>query len=156
MLHRSKAKTTSGFNSDRKIRQYAHGLLLESPFLPSSTDCWAIRAKIRQKAAKPEVEVWRRPKKWTFWPWFPIHSFRHFFARTHRFATIQNVTDGQTDDRQTRHCTKGSTDSTVGQKSTTLTASLFAVLRQYRRVTDRQTDRQTDRRTDTRRQHILR
>jgi len=27
-------------------------------------------------------------------------------ARTHRFATIQNVTDRRrTDDRQTRHCT---------------------------------------------------
>jgi len=63
-------------------------------------------------AAKPEVEIWRRPQKWTLWPWFPIHSFRRFFARTHRFATIQNVTD----DRQTRHCTNGSTDSTVGQK----------------------------------------
>jgi len=30
---------------DRTIRQYAHGLLLESPFVPSSTDCWAIRAR---------------------------------------------------------------------------------------------------------------
>jgi len=38
----------SGFNSDHTIRQYAHGLLLESQFLQSSTDCWAIRAKIRQ------------------------------------------------------------------------------------------------------------
>jgi len=28
------AKTTSGFNSDRTRRQYAHGLLLESPFVP--------------------------------------------------------------------------------------------------------------------------
>jgi len=35
--------------SDRTIRQYAHGLLLESPFIPSSTDCGAVRAKIRQK-----------------------------------------------------------------------------------------------------------
>ena len=26
-------KTTSGFNSDHTIRQYAHGLLLESPFV---------------------------------------------------------------------------------------------------------------------------
>jgi len=42
------AKTISGLNSDRTIRQYAHGLLLESPFLPSSTDRWAVRAKIRQ------------------------------------------------------------------------------------------------------------
>jgi len=42
------AKTTSGFNSDRTVRQYAHGLLLESPFVPSSTDRWAVRAKIRQ------------------------------------------------------------------------------------------------------------
>ena len=63
-------------------------------------------------AAKPEVEIWRWPKKSTFWPWFPIHFFRHFFARTYRFATIQNVTDRQTTDRQT----KGTTDSTVGQK----------------------------------------
>jgi len=31
---------------------------------------------------------------------------------TYRFATIQNVTDR----RQTTHCTKGLTDSTVGQK----------------------------------------
>jgi len=30
-------KTTSGFNSDHTIQQYAHGLLLESQFLPSST-----------------------------------------------------------------------------------------------------------------------
>jgi len=43
------AKTTSGFNPDRTIRQYAHGSLLESPFVPSSTDCWAARAKIRQQ-----------------------------------------------------------------------------------------------------------
>jgi len=40
---------TSGFNSDRTIRQYARGLLLESPFAPSSTDCWTVRTKIRQK-----------------------------------------------------------------------------------------------------------
>jgi len=43
------AKTTSSFNSDHPIRQYAHGLLLESQFLPSSMDCLAVRAKIRQK-----------------------------------------------------------------------------------------------------------
>jgi len=41
-------KTTSGFNSDCKIRQYAHGLLLESPFIPSSTDYWVVQAKIWQ------------------------------------------------------------------------------------------------------------
>jgi len=29
------------------IRQCAHGLKLESPFVPSSTDCRAVRAKIR-------------------------------------------------------------------------------------------------------------
>jgi len=48
-------------------------------------------------------------------------------ARTHRFATIQNVTDDdrQTTDRrrQTTHCTIGSTDSTVGQKVLELFAS---------------------------------
>jgi len=39
-------------------------------------------------AVKLEVEIWQRPKKATFWPWFPIHSFRQFFARTYHFATI--------------------------------------------------------------------
>jgi len=43
------AKCTSGFNSGRTIRQYARGFLLESPFVPSSTDCWAVLAKLRQK-----------------------------------------------------------------------------------------------------------
>jgi len=66
--------------------------------------------------AKPEVEIWRRPpKNQLFWPWFPIRSFRQFSARTYRFATIQNITDRQTD-RQTTQCAKGATYSTVGQK----------------------------------------
>ena len=50
--------------------QYAHGLLLENLFGPSIADCWAVRAKNKAKtavwvavAAKPEVEIWRRPKK---------------------------------------------------------------------------------------------
>jgi len=67
------AKATSGFNSDHTVRKCAHGLLLESQFVPPSTDCLAVRAKIRQNgrlggriAAKPEVEIWRRPKKSTF------------------------------------------------------------------------------------------
>ena len=60
--------------------------------------------------AKPEVEIWQRPKKSIFWPWFPIHSFTQFLAMTYRFAAIQNVTD----DRQT-HCTKGATDSRYGR-----------------------------------------
>jgi len=38
---------------DRTIR-HTHSLLLESPFVPSRKDCWAIRAKIRQK----------RPSRW--------------------------------------------------------------------------------------------
>jgi len=44
---------TYGFNSDHTIRQYAHDLMLESPFVPSSTDHWAVRAKIRQKRPSP-------------------------------------------------------------------------------------------------------
>jgi len=47
------AKITARCASDRTIRQYAHGLLPESPFVPSSTDCWAVRAKIRQKLSSP-------------------------------------------------------------------------------------------------------
>ena len=39
----------SGFNSDRTIPKYAHGLLLESPSVPSSTDHWPVRARIKQK-----------------------------------------------------------------------------------------------------------
>jgi len=51
-------------------------------------------------AAKPEVEIWQRPQKWTLRPWFPIHCFRKFFARTYRFATVQNVTDDRQTDRR--------------------------------------------------------
>ena len=63
------AKTTSGFNSDCTIRQYAHGLLLESPFVPSSTNCWTVQAKMAISVAievKPEVEIWRQTKKINF------------------------------------------------------------------------------------------
>jgi len=38
------AKTTFSFNSGHTVRQYAHSLLLESPFVPSSTNCWAVLA----------------------------------------------------------------------------------------------------------------
>jgi len=59
------AKTTPGFNSNQTIRQYAQGLLLESPFVPSSstttsTDCWAAQAKTAVSVAveaKPEIEI---------------------------------------------------------------------------------------------------
>jgi len=44
----------SSFNFGKAIQQYAHGLLLESQFVPSSIDRWAVRAKIRQK----------RPSRW--------------------------------------------------------------------------------------------
>jgi len=47
------------------------------------------------------VEIWRRPKKSTFRPWFAIRSFRQFLAETYRFATMQNVTDDRQTDRQT-------------------------------------------------------
>jgi len=92
------AKTTLSFNSDHTIRQYAHGLLLESPFVPSSRayQLLGCTGKNNAKTAvplavemKPEVEIWWQPKKSTFWPWFPIHSFH--------FATIQT---SQMTDRQ--------------------------------------------------------
>jgi len=38
--------------------------------------------------AKPEVEIWWWPKKSTFWPLFPIHSFRPFLAKKYRFKDI--------------------------------------------------------------------
>jgi len=77
-------KTTSGFNSDLTIRQYARGLLLDSPSVPSSTDCWAVLAKKGKTAvsvaveAKPDVEIWRRPKNQLSDPGFlfgPSDSF---------------------------------------------------------------------------------
>ena len=46
----------------------------------------------------------------------PICSFRQFLAKTYRFARIQNVTDDRQTDRQTTCCSKGATDSMVGQK----------------------------------------
>ena len=82
------AKTTSGFNSDRIIRQYAHGLLLESPFVPApSIDCYLLCSTGKNKVktavsvaveAKPEVEIWRRPKNQLYDPGFlftPSDSF---------------------------------------------------------------------------------
>jgi len=47
------AKTTSSFNSDHAIQQYSNGFLLESPFVPPSTDRWAVQAKIPK--ARPIV-----------------------------------------------------------------------------------------------------
>jgi len=40
-------------------------------------------------------------QKINFLTWLPIHSFRQFFARTYRFATVQNITDDRQTDRQT-------------------------------------------------------
>jgi len=72
------AKTTSGFNSDRMIRQYAHGLLLESPFEPSSTDRWAGKTAVSVDVEpEPGVEIWRRPKNQLDhgFPFAPSDSF---------------------------------------------------------------------------------
>ena len=114
----------SGFNSDRKIRQYAHGLLLETPFVTSSTDCWAIRAKIRQK--RPSWWPQRRNRKQKyggdlknelFDPSFlftPSDTFSLGRTILLQYKTLE--TDRQMD-RQTTYCTIGSTDSTVGQKA---------------------------------------
>ena len=110
----------SGFNSDHTIRQYAHGLLLESPFVLSSTDrCHLLGCTGKNKAktaisvaveAKPEVEIWRRPKN-------NFLSLVSYSLLQTVLATIQNITDRQqTTDRQTTQCTIGWTDSTVGQK----------------------------------------
>jgi len=56
------AKTTSGFNSDRTIRQYAHGLLLESPFRGDSAICLgeAICANVyrRTNGRIPHDGIW--------------------------------------------------------------------------------------------------
>ena len=55
--------------------------------------------------AKPEVEIWRRPKKVNFLTLVSYSLLQTVLARTYRFATIQNVTDRrQTTDRQTVIC----------------------------------------------------
>jgi len=116
------AKTTSGLNSDRTVWQYTHGLLLESSFVPSSIDCWAIQAKIGQNGRlsghRAETEgrnMVVTQKNLTFWPSFPIHSIRQFLTRTYRFTTIQNVTDRQTD-RQTDKQTDRQRDRQAGRR----------------------------------------
>jgi len=58
---------------------------LPSPFVPSSTDRWAVWAKNNAQTAvlvaveaKPEVEIWRLPQKSIFDPGFlftPSDSF---------------------------------------------------------------------------------
>ena len=52
---------------------YTHGLLIESPFVPSSTERWAVRAKIRQKrpsrcklCSEKVVEA-RKRERWKLW-----------------------------------------------------------------------------------------
>jgi len=110
------------FNSDHTIRQYAHGLLLESQFQRSSTDCWAIRAKIRQngrlggRSGETGSRNMVATPKMNFLTLFtPSETFSLGRTVLPQYKTLQ--TDRQTDDRrQTTHCTKGSTDSTVGQK----------------------------------------
>jgi len=53
--------------------------------LPRDAPCLQENPKVN---VKPEVEIWRRPKKSTFWPWFPIRSFRQFLAKTYHFRDI--------------------------------------------------------------------
>ena len=70
-------------------------------------------------AAKPEVEIWRRPKKnELFDPGFlftPSDTFLLGRTVSPQYKTSQ-IDRRQTDRRQTTHRAKGSTDSTVGQK----------------------------------------
>ena len=95
------SKTTSSFNSDRTIRQYAQGLLLESPFLPSFTDRWVERSKMRQKRPSREVEIWRRPQNQFFDPGFlftPSDSFSLGRTVSQQYKTLQTTDRRQTDD----------------------------------------------------------
>ena len=113
------AKTTSGFNSDHTIRQYAHGLLLESQFLPSSTDCLAVRAKIRQngRLSGRSGETGSRniptTQKMNFLALVSYSLLQTVFRWDVPFRHNTKRHRRQTD-RQTTQCTKGSTDSTVG------------------------------------------
>jgi len=70
------------------------------------------KAKTVAVEAKPEVEIWRRPKKSTFDHGFlfaPSDSFelRHIVSPQYKMSQT---------DRQMTHCAKGTTDSTIGQK----------------------------------------
>jgi len=64
------AESTFGFNSDRTAQQHAHGLLLQSPFVYNLVPIAGLYGQNKAKTAisvaveaKPEVEIWRRPKK---------------------------------------------------------------------------------------------
>ena len=70
--------------------------------------------------ATTEVEIWRRPKKINLLALVSYSLLQTVFSKDVRLATNKtSQTDRQTDDRQTTHCTKGATDSTVGQKAFT-------------------------------------
>jgi len=70
--------------------------------------------------AKPEVEIWRRPQNQLFDPGFlftPSDSFSIGRTILPQYKMLHR--------RQTTQCTKGMTDSTVGQKSRLLNADCF-------------------------------
>jgi len=99
-------------------------LLLESPFVPSSTDCWAVRAKkgkngrLGGRSAETGSRNMATTKKnQLFDPGFLFTSSDSFWlgrAVLPQYKTSQTTDDRQTD-RQTTLCAKGSTDSTVSQ-----------------------------------------
>jgi len=69
-------------------------------------------------AAKPEVEIWRRPQKSPFAPGFLFAASDSFQLRSTvspQYKMSQTDDRQLTDDRQ-RQCAKGATDSMVGQK----------------------------------------
>jgi len=119
------AKTTSGFNPDHTVRLYVHGLLLESPFVPHRLlGCMgknkAKTAVLVAVAAKPEEEIWRRPKNELFDPGFlfaPSDTFSLGRTVSPQYKTSQ--TDRPQTDGQTTHRAKGTTNSTVGQQKST-------------------------------------
>ena len=99
---------------DRTIRKYAHGLLLESPFLPSSTDCLVVWAKIRLKRPSRWLQRRKRKQKYGGDPKNELFDPGFLFTPSGTFSLGRTVspqykTSQTTDRRQT-------TDSTVGQK----------------------------------------
>ena len=122
------AKSTSSFNSDHTIRQYKHGLLLESPLVPSTTDCWVVWAKIRQRPSRCET------------------GSRNM-AATHKLKNVDDFLPSFfpslfAQRTIVQHATSQSIMSRTTRLSKALTAALYTVSTEYNTMTIDTSDKQ--------------
>ena len=107
----------SGFNSDHKIRQYAHGLLLESQFLPSNKyrllGYTSKNGRLGGRRSETGSRNMAATQKMNF---LTLVSYSLLQTLSLGRTVLTQYKTSQTTDRQRTQCTIGSTDSMVGQK----------------------------------------